>query len=152
MYQAFMLSDYKRRRHIAKAGDLYDIELKPSHIEWGEYRHTNTRDIRDNEGYIPIPKNKAIEYGILNSNGTKNKADVMGINLFKCVSADGYYKGILKAQGSSTAGDIYAKQFSGSGDLQAIGNWYKAVNAKVGDIVRVEWISPTEVVIEILHQ
>ena len=136
---------------MANAGDYYEIELKPSHIEWGEYRHTNTRDIRDNEGYIPIPRNKAIEYRILNSNGTNN-VDVMGKNLFQCRSLDGNYKGVLKAQGSSTAGDIYAKQFSGAGDLQAVGNWYKAVNAKVGDIVRVEWISPTAVVIEILHQ
>ena len=76
----------------------------------------------------------------------------MGINLFKCVSSDGYYKGILKAQGSSTAGDIYAKQFSGFGDLQAVGNWYNNVNAKVGDIVRVKWVRPDEVVIEILHR
>ena len=136
---------------MAKAGDSYEIELKPAHIEWGEYRHTNTRDFRDNEGYIPIPRNKAIEYRILNSNGT-NKADVMGSNLFQCRSADGVYNGILKAQGSSTAGDIYAKQFSGLGDLQAVGCWYNAVNAKVGDIVRVKWISPCEILIEILHR
>ena len=62
------------------------------------------------------------------------------------------YKGVLKAQGSSTAGDIYAKQFSGSGDLQAVGNWYKAVNAKAGDIVRVKWVRPDEIVIEIVHR
>ena len=136
---------------MAKAGDFYEIELKPSHVEWGEYRHTNTRDIRENEGYIPIPRNKAIEFELFNSNGT-NRADVMGRNLFRCKSADGNYCGVLKAQGSSTAGDKYAKQFSGSGDLQAIGNWYNAVGAKVGDKVRVTWNSPYDIVIEILYQ
>ena len=68
---------------MANAGDYYEIELKPSHIEWGEYRHTNTRDIRDNEGYIPIPRNKAIEYRILNSNGTNNGQGIYTQNSFR---------------------------------------------------------------------
>ena len=136
---------------MAKAGDCYEIKLGPAHLGWGEYRHTNTRNIRDNEGYIPIPISIAREYGILNSNGT-NRTDVMGVNIFQCKSKDGLFNGILKAQGSKMAGDIYAKQFSGSGDLQVIGNWYNAVGAKVGDKVRVTWNSPYDIVIEILHQ
>ena len=132
---------------MAQRGDKYEIILKPSHIQWGEYRYTDSRNSRGFEGYIPIPKDISLKFQILNSNGT-NKKDVFGKNLFYCTSADGSYKGVLKAQGSSSAGDIYAKQFSGYGDLQALGKWYVIVNAKVGDKIRVTWTSSTGIVIE----
>ena len=132
---------------MAQRGDSYEITLKPSHIKWGEYRYTGSRDSRELEGYIPIPREYSIKYKILNSNGTEQE-NIYGINLFNCRSTDGLYEGVLKAQGSSCAGDIYAKQFSGFGDLQALGKWYKEINASVGDRIRITWKSTTDIEIE----
>ena len=49
---------------------------------------------------------------------------------------------------NSTAGDIYAKQFQDSGNLQLIRDWFNHVNVQVGDRVRVTWTSPTDIEIE----
>lgn len=47
---------------------------------------------------------------------------------------------------------IHAKQFSADGNLKAIGSWYASMGADIGDKVRVTWISPTNIEIEILWQ
>ena len=72
------------------------------------------------EGYLPIPRNIAKQFGILNSNGTTAGSDEHGKNLFRCKSADGEFSGILKAQGCNTAGDIYAKQFAGDTCVEGV--------------------------------
>lgn len=132
---------------MPKAGDYFVVELKPSHIDWGNYRHTDTRGAIDEEGYIPIPINYARSLGIYNSNYSYTG---LGYNLFNCKSADGYFAGVLKAAGSKEAGNIYAKQFEGDGDLKALGRWFKKCSAKVGDKVKVQWVSPTDIIIELL--
>lgn len=132
---------------MAKAGDSFIVELKPSHIDWGNYRHTDTREAIDGEGYIPIPIDDAHSLEIYNSN-YPNKG--LGYNLFNCTSVDGHFTGVLKSAGSREAGDVYAKQFEGNGDLKALGRWFTACSAKVGDCVKVKWISPTDIIIELL--
>ena len=131
---------------MAQRGDTFTIVLKKPHLEWGSYRHTNSRGIVYGEGYIPIPAQDAYTIGILNSNGTGGK-DVLGQNIFKCQSAEGYFNGHLKSQGNQN--DVeYAKQFAGDNDLKAIGDWYYHVGANVGDRVKVTWTSETEILIE----
>lgn len=132
---------------MAQKGNSYTIVLKQPHLEWGVHRYTNSRGTVYGEGYIPIPAAYARAFNLLNQNGT-NYSDVLGENLFNCVSADGLLAGILRAQGNSGAGDIYAKQFSGDGDLKALGDWFYAVGANVGDRIEVRWTSPTDIVIE----
>lgn len=61
---------------------------------------------------------------------------------------DGYFHGILRAQGSRSLGDIYAKQFAGDGDLKALGRWYAQIGARPGDRIRVYWISKVKIQIE----
>ncbi len=51
---------------MAKEGDSYRVELKKTHIEWGVYRHTDTRDIIYGEGYIKIPADVARSFNITN--------------------------------------------------------------------------------------
>ena len=131
---------------MAKAGDTFTIILKPPHLEWGTLRYTGSRGIQYGEGYIPIPASDAYRIGIFNSKQT-NGNDVLGSNLFICKSVDGYYSGILKAQGNQS-NDVYAKNFSGNDDLKAIGSWYSKINANVDDRIKVTWISPTEITIE----
>ena len=132
---------------MASTGDSYIIILRPSHLAWGTHRYTNTREHIYGEGYIPIPKEKAMCFNVLNSNGTGG-TDILGKNIFNCTSADGLFQGILKAQGNSEANNIYAKQFSVNGDLKALGKWFRQVGASTGDRIKVTWTSPYDIEIE----
>lgn len=125
------------------SGDTFITTLKRAHLEWGSYRHTSTRGTIYGEGYLQIPRLDATRIGIHNSNLPG------AINTFNCNSVDGFLANVtLKASGSSSAGDIYAKQFQGRGNLQLIGDWLNHVNAQIGDRVRVTWTSPTDIEIE----
>lgn len=84
---------------MARPGNSYEITLKQPHLEWGSHRYTNSRGIVYGEGYIPIPANVAYSFDIYNQNGTGGR-DIPGENIFYCSSADGLYKGILRAQGN----------------------------------------------------
>lgn len=132
---------------MANAGNTYIITLCKSHLEWGTLRYTNSRDQIYGEGYIPIPADYAHSYGLLNNNGTGYR-DILGKNIFYCRSADGLFEGILRAQGCRKAGDKYVKQFSGDGNLKALGTWFAQIGAIVGDRIRVSWVSSTDIVIE----
>lgn len=132
---------------MAKAGDSFVVELSQSHVAWGTYRFTNSREPISGEGYIPIPLNDAQRLGLLNGNGTKH-IDIWGENLFECESVDGFFRGVLRAQGSKSAGDIFAKQFAGDGDLKALGRWYAYIGARPGDKIRVYWVNAKRIEIE----
>jgi hypothetical protein len=128
---------------MPSAEDTFYTTLKKAHLEWGTHRHTSTRGIVYGEGYLHIPRSDAQRIGIYNSN------QVGATTTFICNSTDGYLTNIkLKASGSSVAGDVYAKQFQGNGDLQVLGSWFSSLNAKIGDRVRVTWISQNEIEIE----
>lgn len=133
---------------MAKAGDSYTIRLKETYLAWGEYRKTDSRGVVQGEGYIPIPKEYAQQYNVYNSNHIPSG---LGLNIFIASSVDGFLQNVrLLAQGCSTAGDEYAKQFSVQGDLQRIGQWYKNQKATVNNSVKVTWLSATEIQLEIL--
>lgn len=132
---------------MAKAGDSYVVEIKQAHLEWGSYRHTNSRGVVYGEGYIHIPASVARNFEIYNSNYTK---EGLGYNLYNCKCKDGLLKSILKSAGSRKKGDVYAKQFQGNGNLQVVGDWHVAYGAEVGDEVKVTWTSPTDIVIEFI--
>lgn len=129
------------------AGNSYSIVLKRPHLEWGSYRHTDSRGTVYGEGYIPIPSDVAYAYLIYNSNYVSTG---LGYNLFNCRSVDGFFNGVLKAGGSRQAGDVYAKQFHGNGNLQALGSWFAHMGAVVGDRVEVTWVSPQDIIIELI--
>lgn len=134
---------------MAKRGDCYEVELIASHLGWGEYRHTNTRPTVQGEGYIKIPALKAKSFKIYNSN---LQGDELGINIFNCSSSDGLFRAQLKAQGSSEAGNVYAKQFAQNGNLRGIGRWYKDIGADIGDYVSVKWVSDTDIEISLIKR
>lgn len=129
---------------MPKAGDFFIVQLKDTHVDWGEYRYTSTRDIIPGEGYIPIPRSQAEAFCIYNTNGPGP------LPLYDCSSIDGLYHGTLLAQGSSERGDIYAKQFAEYKNLKGLGHWFAAVGAKPGDRVKVVFTSPTSLTIELL--
>jgi len=132
---------------MAVANDSYNIPLIQAYLDSGVQRYTNSRGIVYGEGYIHIPAYYAHSFNLYNSSVNPNMADVLGVNIFNCISADGSFRGILKAGGSSKKGDPYAKQFTGSGNLKALGSWYAHLNAQAGDHVEVTWTSPTDIVI-----
>ena len=133
---------------MATTGDTYTVQLKPSHLDWGDYRHTTTRSHIYGEGYIPLPRKYAEKYSIYNSN---HHPSGLGYNLFYASSKDGFLKNVLLlAQGSSNAGDKYAKQFSVQGDLQQIGAWYSHQKATPKNHVKVTWTSPTDIFLELI--
>lgn len=132
---------------MAKAGDSFTIQLNKAQLEWGTYRFTGTRGIRYGEGYLKIPRNYARLYHLYNGNHTK-KQDILGENIFHATSKDGLFNGFFRSQGCTNAGDPFAKQFAGDKDLMALGNWYAQINAQAGDLVRVTFISSTDIIIE----
>ena len=135
---------------MANTGDSYIVTIKRSHLAWGEYRYTGSRGIVYGEGYIKIPSREAYRLNLLNTNGTQGR-DILRKNLFNCVSADGTFRCVLRAQGCSSAGEPYAKQFAGNNNLKAQVEWYYSVGAQEGDQVKVSWVNSTDIVIELIR-
>ena len=129
---------------MPNAGDCFIVQLKDTHVDWGEYRYTNTRDMIPGEGYIPIPRSKAEVFHIYNTNGSGP------LPLYDCSSVDGLYQGVLLAQGSSEKSDVYAKHFAEYKNLKGLGRWFAAVGAKPGDWVRAAFTLPASLTIELL--
>ena len=126
---------------MPKTGDYFITTLKRAHLEWGSYRHTDSREIVYGEGYLQIPRSIAINLKIYNNNSSANAT-------YAAYSNDGFLnKADLLAAGSMVAGDEYAKQFQGSGNLKLLGSWYQHINAQIGDKIKVEFLSPTEILL-----
>lgn len=133
---------------MAKTGDSYRVRLKEPHLNWGEYRNATNRESIEGEGYIPIPRGKAEEFNIYNSNNSKTG---LGYNEFYASSDDGFLDDVvLLAQGCSEKGDVYAKQFSIEGDLKKIGSWYKQVGATTANSVEVTWLDSQNILLKIV--
>ena len=127
---------------MPQANDFFEITLKKAHLDWGGYRHSKSRNRIKHEGYLQIPASIARELNITNSNDKGNN------NIYMCNSSDGIIVNQqLKATGCSSKGDIYAKQFSGKGNLKLLGGWFKAVNAVEGDRVKIEFISSNQILL-----
>lgn len=133
---------------MAERGDSYIVSLKRPHLEWGVFRHTDSRGTVFGEGYIQIPAEDAYRLNLLNQNGTGYN-DIFGKNLFNCRSADGRFEGVLRAQGNQSD-ERYAKQFAGDKNLKALGDWFFEMGACVDDEVSVTWISDTDIEIELI--
>lgn len=127
---------------MAKAGDEFTITFRSAApLKWGTRRQHETRDKIAGERYIPIPRKLAKAYGVRNSNcGTG-----LGINIFKAHSTEGIFQGELKAAGCSKAGDVFAKQFQGNGDLKALEPWFTYHHAQIGDQVKIHWVTDDEI-------
>ena len=125
---------------MARAGDHYTVELKASHLDWGGYRHSQTRNTIRGEGYVPIPKSAAVKYNIL-----------IG-STYTAVFEDGFPTFRVRAAGNSKAGDKYAKQFQGDGDLKAFGKWFMDMNAKIGDYVVVTFLDEGTINFELISK
>jgi len=124
-------------------GDFFITTLKRAHLEWGTHRHTLSRGLIYGEGYLQIPANIARQLQIFNSN------QLGAITDYTCNSADEFLQDVtLKASGCSSAGNIYAKQFQGCGNLKVLGDWFFHINAIIGDRVKITWIDNISIEIE----
>ena len=129
---------------MAQKGNSYTIQLKQTHLNWGVLRYTSSRGIVYGEGYIPIPAVYARQYNLYNSN---YRTTGLGYNQFNASSSDDLFNGRLKTSGCKEAGDIYAKNLHGSGNLKALGSWFSQINAAAGDFIEVRWTSPTDIML-----
>ena len=118
----------------------YAVLLKLSHIDWGRHRYTETRERIAGEGYVKIPRAYAVEHNIL-----------LG-TFYEATFSDGFPGFTIRAAGNSGAGDPYAKQFQGAGDLKAFGRWYKHMGAEVDDEVIVTFIDDRTVNFELVKK
>lgn len=127
---------------MPSAGDRYIVEVKPSHIDWGEYRKPTNREPIEGESYVKIPSKYARMYNI-------RRGDV-----FVAHFANGCPSMSIKASGNGPYenGIQYAKQFEGVGigACKAFTPWYRACNVQVGDQVLVEFTSPRDISFDIL--
>ncbi|KRL37232.1 NgoFVII family restriction endonuclease [Liquorilactobacillus uvarum] len=129
---------------MPKKGDYFIVSLTKSNLSWGTNRHTDSRDKIDGEAYISIPREKAVQFEIYNSNKGK---EGIGYNEFNATSDDGLLKVTVKVAGSTKANDVYAKNLQTSGDLKKLGVWFNQINAAVGDRIEVHWISSTDIIL-----
>lgn len=125
---------------MPEIGNSYTVTLQETYIKWGEYRHTDSRERIINEVYLPIPADKVREFNIYNS-------DKIGANTeYDVITSDNFLiNGKLKAQGCVTAGAEYAKNLSGSWNLKLLAPWMNHIEAKVGDKIKIEWMSSTKI-------
>jgi len=126
---------------MPNTGDTFTTILKQAHLEWGSHRHTNSRGVVFGEGYLQIPTVIARSLNITNSNSPNN-------NMYICNSSDGFLQNVrIKATGCSNAGNIFAKQFHGSGNLQLLGDWFNHINAQINDQIQIDFINQTEILL-----
>ncbi|WZL82366.1 hypothetical protein QBE53_04475 [Vallitaleaceae bacterium 9-2] len=121
---------------MPKAGDIYTVAIKPSHIDWGnEPRNPTNRAKIEGESYVKIPVDYARMYNI--RRGSEYTASF----------TNGSPSIRIKAAGNGTADGKYAKQFEGIGHgaCKAFTPWYVSCGAQVGNSVQVKFTSPTDV-------
>ena len=122
-------------------GDRFETHL---YARWGERRpigkrETASRDVILEEAYIHIPQQAARAYGIYMSNRADANTD------YDAYDEAGNFIATLKAQGNIAGGNVYAKQFSGSGNLKALAPWIGHYNITDDDTLEVEFLSPTSI-------
>lgn len=127
---------------MPKAGDCFIVSLKKTHLGWGTHRKKNSRSKIKNEGYIPIPYKYALSFQITNLHNKRRS------NIYKFGTSDHFYVDKeLKASGNRKKGDIYAKNLHGNGNLKLLGAWFKHVGAQIGDRIKVQFVTPTEILL-----
>ncbi|WP_348824774.1 hypothetical protein [Flavobacterium aestuarii] len=122
-------------------GDFFVTILKQAHLQWGEYRHTNSRGIQIGEAYLQIPSKIAYDFEITNNNSDARSAE------YGFSTSDGFItNGKLLASGNQYKPE-YAKQFEGSGNLKLLGDWFSDIDAQIDDQIEIRFISPTEILL-----
>lgn len=119
------------------AGDKYIVEVKPSHIDWGEYRNPTNREPIEGESYVKIPSQYARQYGITRGSIYVGHFANGNSNIQVKASGNGPYEN----------GVQYAKQFEGVGigACKAFTPWYQNCGIVVGDRIEVKFLSSTDI-------
>lgn len=121
---------------MATTGDFFTVELLPVHLNWGTTSTDGTRNRHPDETYIPISIDVARSLNLIND-GTE-------------FYVQGQYFSV-KATGTQGTNNIYGKNLTSSNGLRPLGVYLKStLNSHPGDIIRVEWISNTEVSITLI--
>ena len=121
---------------MAVAGDYFEVELLPVHLNWGTTSRNGNRHRHPDEVYIPIPKDVATNLNLIN-NGTEFTVQGQPFN--------------VKATGTQGSNHTYGKNLTSANGLRPLGRYLKGqLHAQPGDTARVEWLTDTEVSIIIV--
>ncbi|WP_321993480.1 phospholipase D-like domain-containing protein [Clostridium butyricum] len=121
---------------MAVTGDYFEAELLPVHLNWGTTSRNGQRNRHPDEVYIPIFIDVARNLDLFND-GTEFAVQGQNFN--------------VKATGTQGLNSDYGKNLTSANGLKPLGRYLKGqLNAHPGDIVRVEWITNTEVSITIV--
>ena len=123
--------------YMAKAGDFYIVQVLEPHVNWVTYRNPTNREPIEGESYVKIPA----EYA--------RKFDIIRDTQYTAYFSNGQPSILIKASGNGPCDDgiQYAKQFEGigKGACKAFTPWYTSCGIKAGDHIKVEFLSPTEI-------
>lgn len=126
---------------MPQAGDSFITTLKQPHLQWGEFRHTNSRGIRIGEGYLQIPSVHAYNFNIT------NKSSNIGSAEYDFSTSDEFITNSrLLASGNQYQSE-FAKQFHGLKNLELLGDWFAHIDAQIGDQIEIKFITPTEILL-----
>ncbi|WP_438835011.1 hypothetical protein [Streptococcus pluranimalium] len=81
---------------------------------------------------------------------TTHGRDIIGQNIFNARSADDFFRGTVKSSGNNRAGDPFAKNLSGQGDLKAFNNWFNQMKVSPNTCIKIEWTIPTDILFTII--
>lgn len=129
---------------MPKKGDKFTSH---SYQRWGEpepvgKRSSESRNTVLKESYLHIPQSAAKKYGIFNSNKAGAQTN------YDAYDKDGNKIATLKAQGDTKSGEVYAKQFSGSGNLKAMFPWLSKNKITDDDELEIEFLSEHSIKVE----
>ncbi len=136
-----MSYDAESKYDVVEEENTYRVKVRPSHIDWGEYRNPTNRPMIEGESYVKIPAQDARKYHIV-------RGSTYTAYFAKSPSID------IKASGNGPYenGIQYAKQFEGVGigACKAFTSWYESSNVVPGDWVQVKFLSSTEIEFSII--
>lgn len=128
---------YERKDIMSRIGKGYKVELLDAHVDWGVFRNPTNRPVIEGESYVKIPASEARRLNLVRGSQYKAHFD------------NGHPVIDIKAAGNGPCerGVQYAKQFEGigRGACKAFTSWFESINAKVGDEVRVEFITEEDI-------
>jgi len=126
---------------MPQPGDSFITTLRQPHLQWGEFRHTNSRGIRIGEGYLQIPSVHAYNFNITNKKSNMRSAE------YDFSTSDGFLtNNRLLASGNQHRPE-FAKQFHGLRKLVLLGDWFGHIDAQIGDQIEIRFISATEILL-----
>ncbi len=122
---------------MTRIGKSFEVEVLEAHRDWGVFRHSNTRAPIEGESYVKIPAREARRLNLKRGDRFTAYFDNEHPSMEIKASGNGPLENDLQ----------YAKQFEGIGPgaCKAFTPWFESMDVKVGDTIKVKFLSETEI-------